>query len=73
MGVIFALLVFVGLAAIIVWVADWTSVGARPTAVDILNRRLARGEIDRAVRGRSVRGGVIGMESTSSTCNKPLP
>jgi hypothetical protein len=48
MGVIFALLVFVGLAAIIVWVADWTSVGVRPTAVDILNRRLARGEIDRA-------------------------
>jgi uncharacterized membrane protein len=36
------------LAAIIVWVADWTSVGVRPTAVDILNRRLARGEIDRA-------------------------
>jgi uncharacterized membrane protein len=29
-----------------VWVADWT---ARPhTALDILNRRLARGEIDRA-------------------------
>ena len=48
MGVIFALLVFVGLAAIIVWVADRTSVGVRPTAVDILNRRLARGEIDRA-------------------------
>jgi len=49
MGVIFALLVFVGLAAIIVWVADWTTVGERrPTAVDILNRRLASGEIDRA-------------------------
>ena len=49
MGVIFALLVFVGLAAIIVWVADWTTVGKRrPTAVDILNRRLASGEIDRA-------------------------
>ena len=48
MGVIFALLVFVGLAAIIVWVADRTSVGVRPTVVDILNRRLARGEIDRA-------------------------
>jgi uncharacterized membrane protein len=49
MGVIFALLVFVGLAAIIVWVADWTTVGERrATAVDILNRRLASGEIDRA-------------------------
>ncbi len=36
--------------AIIVWVADWVSVGKqrRATAIDILNRRLARGEIDRA-------------------------
>ncbi len=41
MHLIIALIVFVGLAAIIVWVADWTSVGARPTAVDILNRHLA--------------------------------
>jgi uncharacterized membrane protein len=48
MHLIIALIVFVGLAAIIVWVADWTSVGARPTAIDVLNRRLARGEIDRA-------------------------
>ena len=48
MGLIFTLLVFVGLAAIIVWVADWTTVGERrATAVDILNRRLARGEIDK--------------------------
>jgi hypothetical protein len=48
MGLIFALLVFVGLAAIIVWIADWTSgIGLHPTAID-LNRRLARGEIDRA-------------------------
>ncbi len=47
---IITLLVFVGLAAIIVWVADWVSVGkrGRATALDILNRRLARGEIDRA-------------------------
>jgi uncharacterized membrane protein len=43
------LIIFVGLAAVIVWVADWTTVpGKRATAVDILNRRLARGEIDRA-------------------------
>jgi uncharacterized membrane protein len=47
MHLIIALIVFVVLAAIIVWVADWTSIGARPTAIDILNRRLARGEIDR--------------------------
>jgi len=49
MGLIFALLVFVGLAAIIIWIADWTSgIGLHPTAIDVLNRRLARGEIDRA-------------------------
>jgi len=46
---IIILFVFVALAAIIVWLADWTTVsGRRGTAVDILNRRLARGEIDRA-------------------------
>jgi uncharacterized membrane protein len=49
MHLIIALIVFVGLALIIVWVADWTTVSdRRATAVDILNRRLARGEIDRA-------------------------
>jgi uncharacterized membrane protein len=49
MHLIIALIVFVGLAAIIVWVADWTTVGERrATAVDVLNRRLPRGEIDRA-------------------------
>jgi uncharacterized membrane protein len=49
MGLIVTLIVFVGLAAIIVWIADWTSGGGRrATALDILNRRLARGEIDRA-------------------------
>jgi uncharacterized membrane protein len=47
MGLIITLIVFVGLAAIIVGVADWTSGGGRgPTAIDVLNRRLARGEID---------------------------
>jgi uncharacterized membrane protein len=49
MGLLFTLLVFVGFDAIIVWVEDWTSVGGRrSTALDILKRRLARGEIDRA-------------------------
>jgi len=49
MHLIIVLIVFVVLAAIIVWVADWATVGERrATAVDILNRRLARGEIDRA-------------------------
>jgi len=49
MGLIVLLIIFVGLAAIIVWVADYTSVGGRrATAIDVLNRRLARGEIDRS-------------------------
>jgi uncharacterized membrane protein len=49
MHLIVTLIIFVGLAAIIIWVADWSSVSAgRPTAVDVLNRRLARGEIDQA-------------------------
>jgi uncharacterized membrane protein len=48
MPLIIALLIFIGLAAIIVWVADWTSGRAAPTAIDVLNRRLARGEIDKA-------------------------
>ena len=49
MHIVIALIVFVGLAVIIVWVADWTTVGERrATAVDVLNRRLARGEINRA-------------------------
>jgi uncharacterized membrane protein len=46
MGVIISLVVSIVFAAIIVWVADWT---ARPqAALDILNQRLARGEIDRS-------------------------
>ena len=49
MGLIIVLIFFVGLAGIIVWVADWSSGGGRGhTAIDVLNRRLARGEIDRA-------------------------
>jgi uncharacterized membrane protein len=48
-GLIITLIVFVGLGAIIVWVADWTSGGGqRSTALNVLNQRLARGEIDRA-------------------------
>jgi len=45
---IIVLVIFVGLAAIIVWMADWTSGGRRHTALAVLNRRLATGEIDRA-------------------------
>jgi uncharacterized membrane protein len=48
MHLIIMLIVFVGFAAIIVWIADWSSGGRGPTAIDVLNRRLARGEIDRA-------------------------
>ncbi len=49
MHIIVTLIIFVGLAAIIVWVADWTTLGdRRATAIDILDRRLARGEIDKA-------------------------
>lgn len=49
MHLLIILLIFVGLAAIIVWIADWTAVPERrSTALSILNRRLARGEIDKA-------------------------
>jgi uncharacterized membrane protein len=49
MGFIIVLIVSIALAAIIIWVADYTTVGGRrATAIDVLNRRLARGEIDRA-------------------------
>jgi uncharacterized membrane protein len=45
---IVTLIIFMGFAAIIVWLADWTSgLDRSSTALDILNRRLARGEIDR--------------------------
>jgi uncharacterized membrane protein len=63
MGLILALIVFVGLAVIIVWVADWTSgVPRGPTAIDVLNRRLARGEIDRAEYDEKRR--LIGRQAT---------
>ena len=45
-GLIVLLIIFVGLAAIIVWIADWTSGGRRYAALADLNRRLASGEID---------------------------
>ena len=48
MGLIFSLFVFVALAAIIVWIADWASGARRYTALAVLNRRFASGEIDRA-------------------------
>jgi len=46
MGMIILSIIFVGSAAIIVWIADWTSGGRRYTALAILNHRLASGEID---------------------------
>jgi uncharacterized membrane protein len=46
--IIILLILFVGLASIIVWIADWTSGGRRYTALAVLNRRFAGGEIDRA-------------------------
>ena len=49
MHLIIIFVLFVGLAAIIVWVADYTAVGGRrATPFDVLNRRLARGEISQA-------------------------
>ena len=48
MGLTIPLIIFVGFAAIIVWVADWTSGARRYTALADLNRRLASGEIERA-------------------------
>jgi len=47
MGLIILVIIFVVLAAIIVWLADWTSGGRRYTALAVLNRRLVDGEIDR--------------------------
>jgi hypothetical protein len=48
MALIIPLIISVGLAAIIVWLADWTSGGRRYVALADLNRRLANGEIGRA-------------------------
>jgi uncharacterized membrane protein len=46
MALIIPLIIFVGLAAIIVWVGDWAAGGRRYAALADLNRRLASGEID---------------------------
>jgi uncharacterized membrane protein len=46
-GLIITLLASVGCAAAFVWFADWTTRERHPTALNVLNRRLARGEIDR--------------------------
>ncbi len=44
-----ALLALIGVIAIIVWIVQWASDYRRSrTALDILNERLARGEIDHA-------------------------
>jgi hypothetical protein len=48
MGLIIPLIIFVGFAAIIVWVADLTSGGRRYAALADLNRQLASGEIEPA-------------------------
>lgn len=48
MSLIVTLIVFVALAVIIVWIVDWASGARRYTALAVLNRRLASGEIDRA-------------------------
>ena len=48
MGLIIPLIVLVGFAAIIIWVADWTSGGRQYAALADLNRRLASGEIEQA-------------------------
>jgi hypothetical protein len=45
MGLIFSLIVFVALAAIIVWIADWASGARRYTALAVLNRRVARARL----------------------------
>lgn len=43
------LFALIGVIAIIVWVVQWAGGSRRNrTALDILNERLARGEIDRA-------------------------
>ncbi len=51
-GPIFTLLFLIGIAAIFVWLADWASGGrdliSRRRALENLNQRFARGEIDTA-------------------------
>jgi len=48
-GPIFGMLALIGLVAIFVWMVDWVSGGGqrRRSALDILDERFARGEIDR--------------------------
>jgi putative membrane protein len=44
-----ALLALIGVIAIVVWIVQWaTDTRRNRTALDILNERFARGEIDRA-------------------------
>ena len=48
-GPFILLLALVGVIAVIVWIAQWATNSRRSrTALDILNERFARGEIDRA-------------------------
>jgi uncharacterized membrane protein len=49
-GPIFALLALIGFVAIFVWMVQWASGGGerRRSALDILDERLARGEIDKS-------------------------
>jgi putative membrane protein len=48
-GPIIAVLALIGLVAIFVWMVDWAAGGRgrRRSALDILDERFARGEIDR--------------------------
>jgi hypothetical protein len=48
MALIIPLITIVVFAAVIVWIADWTSGGRRYAALAHLNRQLASGEIGRA-------------------------
>jgi putative membrane protein len=48
-GPFLALLALVGIVAIVVWIVQWASDYRRSrTALDILDERFAKGEIDRA-------------------------
>lgn len=62
-GPLVALLALVGVIAIIVWIVQWASDYRRSrTALDILDERFARSEIDRAEyeEKRALIGGRIG-------------
>jgi len=48
-GPILVLLALIGVVAIVVWIVQWANDHGRfRTALDILDERFARGEIDRA-------------------------